>query len=275
MGDRRRFLPEVDTPWRLGRHVNHDPRSLRYKVQPRGVIQSRVWGRHVPVLDQGDLGSCTGNAAVGVLGTEPFYTGLTPVQRQALSEDEAVRLYSQATELDPWDGAYPPEDTGSDGLSVAKAAVRFGYLSGYQHVTSIAAAQSAIQTGPFIVGTNWYEGMFDPTPAGEVKIGGSVAGGHEYECYGYDVAADQWMFWNSWGASWGQRGAFWMSGATLARLLSEDGDATTFVPITQPAPQPQPLAFPDAAWSAFTAHPYSIAKRMAAVAAVDAYRAAL
>jgi hypothetical protein len=275
---RRRFLLEAETPHRLGRHVNHDPRSLRFAVRPSGIVQSRIWQRRIPVLDQGDLGSCTGNATVGVLGTEPYFSALTPVQRQALNEDEAVRLYSQATQLDPWDGAYPPEDTGSDGLSVAKAAVKFGYLSGYQHVTSVAAAQTAIQAGPFIVGTVWLDGMFTPSSSGEVTATGPEAGGHEYECYGYEADADRWLFWNSWGTSWGVGGGFWMSGATFAALLAQQGDATTFVPVTQPAPTPTPApaaAFPTAAWEAFVAHPYSIVKRKAAVAAVDAYRAAL
>jgi len=240
-------VPEQPSnPYRLGRHVHHDPRSLQYTVQPTGVAQTKVWDRKIPVLDQGDLGSCTGNATVGVLGTEPFYTALTPVQRKALDEAEAVRIYSLATQLDPFDGDYPPTDTGSDGLDAAKAAVKLGYLSGYQHITSIAAAQTAILSGPFVVGTNWYEGMFNPTSAGEVKISGAVAGGHEYECFGYNADTDRWMFWNSWGTSWGQSGAFWMSGKTFARLLSEDGDATTFVPVTQPAPQPTPTPGPDA-----------------------------
>jgi hypothetical protein len=173
-----------------------------------------------------------------------------------------VRIYSLATQLDPFDGTYPPDRHRQRWPGRAKAAVKLGYLSGYQHITSVAAAQTAILSGPFVVGTNWYEGMFNPTSAGEVKISGAVAGGHEYECFGYNADTDRWMFWNSWGTSWGQSGAFWMSGATFARLLSEDGDATTFVPITQPAPQPTPApappepgpdSFPAAQYEAFRA----------------------
>lgn len=252
MGDRRQFLPEIETPYRLGRHVNHDPRSLRFAVQPTGVAQTKIWERRIPVLDQGQLGSCTGNATIGVLGTSPYYEQLTPVQRQALNEDEAVRVYSLATQLDPWAGAYPPEDTGSDGLSAAKAAVKLGYLSGYQHITSISAAQTAIIGGPFIVGTVWLDGMFDTTIDGQVRPTGSEAGGHEYECYGYNAELDQWLFWNSWGSRWGVHGSFWMSGPDFASLLAQQGDATTFVPVTQPAPTPTPVADPlaDFPWAA-------------------------
>lgn len=281
MADRREFLPErPDNPYRLGRHVRHDPRSLRYKVQPTGIAQTAIWERKIPVLDQGDLGSCTGNATIGVLGTEPFYSALSPVQRQALTEAEAIRLYSQATQLDPFDGTYPPTDTGSDGLDVAKAAVKFGYLSGYKHITSVAAAQTAIVAGPFIVGSDWFDGMFDPDASGEVQISGAVAGGHEYECFGYQAGADRWHFWNSWGTSWGTRGAFWMSGGTFAELLARDGDATTFIPVTQPAPIPTPdpvsasVAFTPEQFAAITA--WSDAPHMwrKATAAAKAWKAA-
>lgn len=229
---------------RLGRHINWDPRSLRYLVQPTGVVRTQFWSRRIPILDQGNLGSCTGNATVGVLGTEPYYSDLTPVQRQTLNEDEAVRLYSTATQLDDFPGTYPPDDTGSTGLDVAKAAVKLGFLSGYQHITSIAAAQTAIVSGPFIVGTNWYSGMDNPDANGLVHVTGSIRGGHEYECFGYDHEHELWWFCNSWGTSWGKDGTFCYSTDDFAKLLSQQGDATTFVPATQPAPQPQPTPTP-------------------------------
>ncbi|MGZ6776907.1 MAG: hypothetical protein ACXVGF_04490, partial [Blastococcus sp.] len=53
-----------------------------------------------------------------------------------------------------------------------------------------------------------------------------------------------WHFCNSWGESWGDAGRFMYSGADFARLLSEQGDATVLVPITQPAPTPTPTPGP-------------------------------
>ena len=43
---------------RLGRHVLHDPRSLRYAhgVLPKAAIRSVDWVRRAPVFDQGQLG---------------------------------------------------------------------------------------------------------------------------------------------------------------------------------------------------------------------------
>lgn len=234
---KRKIAEDVVPGKRLGRHVRHDPRSLRYLVQPKGTVVSARWERRTPILDQGALGSCTGNAAAGTLGTDPFFStvpGLT------LDENEAVKLYSAATQLDEFPETYPPTDSGSSGLGVAKACQDAGLISGYRHITSLAAAQTAIQTGPFIVGSDWYAGMDDPNGSGVVQATGYLRGGHEYECIGYDASSDLWELVNSWGTSYGVGGHFFYSSATFTRLLAHDGDATVFVPITSPAPTPTP-----------------------------------
>lgn len=282
MSDKTVIVTErVNPQRRLGRHVRHDPRSLRYLVQPAAVPQTKVWERHIPVLDQGDLGSCTGNATVGVLGSAPFYDTIPASLRPLLGEDTAVALYSLATHLDDFPGDYPPQDTGSSGLDVAKAAQQLGYISGYLHITSVAAAQTAILSGPFIVGTVWLSGMDTPDSTGRVHATGIERGGHEYQCIGYHADSDLWEFVNSWGTGWGKAGRFFYSSADFAALLRADGDATTFVPLTQPAPTPAPVpipepepvsnAYPAAAYEAFRAHPYSISKRKAFIAANDAW----
>lgn len=239
----RRLPEQVISGRRLGRHVRHDPRSLSYLVPETATPTTAMWTRRVPVFDQGDLGSCTGNAAAGVLGTDPFYATLPAGLVD--DEGEAVRLYSAATALDDYSGTYPPDDTGSDGLSVAKACQRAGLISGYTHITSVAAAQTAIKTGPFIVGTSWYSSMDEPEADGLVTVGGLVRGGHEYVCDGYDAENDLWWFTNSWGASWGKQGRFCMSSASFARLLAEQGDATVFLPAAAPFPPEPPAPTPD------------------------------
>lgn len=224
---------------RLGRHVNHDPRSLNYQVKPLAALaQSVTWKRDIPVLDQGNLGSCTGNATVGVLGSEPYFA--TMPSSLTLNEDEAVSLYSLATRLDSYTGDYPPTDTGSDGLSVAKAAKTMGLISGYLHCTSIDAVITALQSGPVITGVNWYSGFDNPDSSGHVTLSGSVRGGHEFEIAGVDLQAKLFLAYNSWGPSWGLNGQFTFTFADYTRLLSEQGDATAFVPLTAPPPTPQP-----------------------------------
>jgi hypothetical protein len=242
MADRRYRIDEIPVPGkRLGRSVRHDPRSLAYPVlADNATPETARWERRVPVLEQGDLGSCTGNATVGVLGTDPFYDTLSITR----DEDLAVQVYSFATQLDPFDGQYPPVDTGSDGLSVAKAAQRLGYISGYRHILSIDAAFTAIKAGPFITGTYWLADMDEPDAEGIVRASGAVRGGHEYEVVGYDRGRDLWEFVNSWGDGWGQAGHFFMSTADYVKLLAADGDATVLVPISQPAPTPVPVPAP-------------------------------
>jgi hypothetical protein len=99
-----------------------------------------------------------------------------------------------------------------------------------------------------IVGTNWYESMFYPAADGQVSITSrsSIAGGHEYLIYGVEKngAGYRFLAQNSWGTVWGNSGRFWLSDATLSRLLSEQGDVTQFVPLDKPAPTPTPTPEP-------------------------------
>lgn len=238
---------------RLGRHIRHDPRSLRYQVAAvdPATLTSVRHARQIPVLDQGELGSCTGNAAEGALGTSPLYESLAddrdrPTGDADADEDQAVDLYSLATQLDDYDGEYPPEDTGSDGLSVAKACQQAGLISGYQHATSLNAALTALAQGPVITGVNWYSSFDTPAADGTITIGrhASVRGGHEFVVDELDVERKRVGFTNSWGTSWGVDGRAYMSWDTWGQLLGEDGDVTVFVPITEPAPTPTPTPDP-------------------------------
>lgn len=236
----KRRIHETKVPGKpLGRHVEHDPRSLAYQVQASGALQTVYWDRKIAVLDQGELGSCTGNAVTGALGTTPDFEAL-PASHAALDETFAKSVYSDAEIIDGGKGL-PTEDQGSSGLSVAKVCKNRGLISGYLHATSIAAMNTALQSGPVIVGVNWYEGFDTPDPStGLVKISGSVRGGHEFEVIGYDVTSDTYTAWNSWGASWGLGGRFTFTGATMARLLKEEGDCTQLLPLSVPAPVPTP-----------------------------------
>lgn len=204
---------------RLGRHVEHDPVSRAYAAT-HVPLRSASWTRHGPVFDQGDLGSCTGNALAGALITGPLY-----VQGRDLTEKDAVRLYEEATRLDRIYGHYPPDDTGSSGLAVAKAAKSRGLIAGYRHAFSLSTALAALGAGPVIVGTNWYEG-FDVPKDGQLLLAGEIRGGHEYVLDAVDVAGKFVHMTNSWSAAWGNQGGAILSFETLERLLHEQGDCT-------------------------------------------------
>ncbi len=121
------------------------------------------------------LVNCTGNALVGALMTDPLYRKGS----ETLGEPDAVEIYEKATLLDNVPGSYPPDDTGSSGLAVCKAAKQMGLLSSYRHAFSWTSALRALAQMPIIVGVSWYDSFDEPDARGFVSIGTahrSVAG---------------------------------------------------------------------------------------------------
>lgn len=241
MADRRLQLPEVVVPGqRLGRNINHDQRSLRFQVARAETPATVVWERRLPVLDQGTLGRCVPTSAVGVFGTEPFYSTLPKALNGRLSDALAIEWYRLVTRADPFAGQWEPDDTGSDGLSMGKVLKTLGFISGYEHITSLQSAWAAIKKRPFITGVLWVSGMDNPSSEGIVHATGVVRGGHEFEVAEYNAARGLWGCWNAWTAAWGKGGKFYIPDEDYQKLLEMQGDATSFVPITEPAPIPSP-----------------------------------
>lgn len=210
---------------RLGRHLHFDDRSWNFPVRllKGAAIQTRTWDRPTKPFNQGELGSCTGNGAVGVACTKPC--------RQAglrYTEALAKKVYSHATHADTIVGAWPPKDTGSTVLGAMKALRELGLTKGYRWCFGLDDVLKTLSTlGPVEVGVNWYEGFDKPDAKGLVKIGGAIRGGHAFELLGVD--AEKKLVWgiNSWGSDWGLEGRFALSWKDLDRLLHEDGEAST------------------------------------------------
>jgi hypothetical protein len=218
------FLKEHEGAGRLGRHVEHDPRSLAFSAGT-AAVKSVTHKRHCPAFDQGDLGSCTGNAMAGALMTEPLW-----IPKRKLTEVDAVKLYKVATTLDNIPGKYPPQDTGSSGLAVMKAAVKAGYITGYAHTFSLEQLLGSLVLRPGILGINWYSSFDDPKPDGECRLTptAKVRGGHEVQMFAIDEKKHRVWCFNSWGPTWGgkKNGTFYLSWSTLQKLLDQQGDAT-------------------------------------------------
>lgn len=214
----------------LGRHVEHDPASRGFAAAKAVVLKSVEWTFHGTVLDQGQVGSCTGNAAVDSLMTGPYFDHLGKV----FTEADALSVYELATRIDTIPGSYPPNDTGSSGLAAMKACQLKGWISGYQHAFGLDHALGALQLGPVITGITWYNDMFTPDANGFVSLTGSVAGGHEIAVVGYDSATAAVKCLNSWGAGWGLGGFFWLKASDWGSLLANNGDVTVPVMLKSP-----------------------------------------
>jgi len=210
----------------LGRHIEHDERSKQYPVaRLQGAPKSSNFARHCSPFDQGELGSCTGNAMAGVLMTDPFWQ-----QGRLLTESDAVRLYAEATHLDKIRGNYPPDDTGSSGLAVAKAAKKEGWITSYEHAFGLDHLLHGLSQKPGLLGIYWYTSFDSPLPSGECPLAANatVRGGHEVEMFRLEVENKRVWCYQSWGSTWGGlgNGTFWFSFDTVSHLLSQHGDAT-------------------------------------------------
>lgn len=222
---RERLDEQVVEGMRLGRHVQHDPRSREFVAALAPRVQSVTHNATGLPLNQGNIGSCTANALCGALDSLPNFAGGTP-----LNEQEAVSVYELETKLegDP----YPPNDPGGSGLMVCKAAKQLGLISSYHHAFGIQQALQALVLRPVITGINWYTSFDQPDrQSGLVELapGATIRGGHEIVADEIDADNQLVWFWNSWGTSWGVGGRFCMSFDTWGQLLQQKGDVT--VPI--------------------------------------------
>lgn len=223
---------------RLGRHIHIDDRSAGYPAELASVLRSV---RHVSAglpLDQGNVGSCTGNALCGALNTVPHWASGQPT----LTETDAVAVYSDEEVLEGF-GPYPPNDQGGSGTEVCQAAKNRGWIVRYENPATIAQALFALVPRPVITGVNWYTSFDTPDAQGRVSItpGATVRGGHEFLVDELQVPAgivitqanvagyleQIWLgAFNSWGLGYGLGGRFYFTAATWQQLLEQGGDVT-------------------------------------------------
>jgi hypothetical protein len=209
---------------RLGRHVEHDERSrgFAHLEAPEKELVSVLWPRRSPIFDQGGIGACTGNAIAGAVGTDR----MAGSGREDMNEEWAVRLYTDATQLDDIPGGMPDSDTGSSGLAACKAAKNAGLIDGYRHAFSFNAVLTALLRGPAIVGMTWLSDCDSPDGNGDIDYSGTIRGGHEVLLRGCDLVTRYLWLDNSWGEGWGLGGSFRMSFAAFKIAMAMNGDVT-------------------------------------------------
>lgn len=189
---------------------------------PPTALRRRVWNVN-HLLDQLDTPHC-----IGFGGT---HWGLADPVNDPWTTAEAHALYYRCKVRD----GEPKAENGSTVRSLAEELQAMGRIANYVWCARVdetgtqqgqAVADWLLHQGPVILGTNWYQPMFQPDTNGVVHVGGTNAGGHCYLAHGIDLDLGKVKLAQSWGPSWGvESGHFYMPEADLQRLLDEQGEA--------------------------------------------------
>jgi hypothetical protein len=213
-----------DPPFKLGRLVQFDNRSLGYPIRPllpELAPRSYSW-RCDERLDQGNIGSCVG------MGFS-YDLAARPVEVPGVTEATALQIYHLAQTLDPWSGeAYE----GTSVLAGAKATKQL-FPRAFDSYRWAFGLNDVILTlgyrSPVILGIPWLSNMFNPDSNGIIKATGSQAGGHCILADAVDVTTRYVRMLNSWGRGWGKNGRCWISFDDLDKLLHMEGEALVTV----------------------------------------------
>jgi C1A family cysteine protease len=203
-----------------------------------------------PIVDQGDLGSCTANAWAGALAFLEIKDGLQE-QTGALNFSRLFIYYNERviegtvntdSGAELRDGAKTLAQQGSCyeatwAYDIGKFAVQpptNAYTEGTNHeitqyfsITTLADMKACLDAGfPFVYGFTVYNSFesLSVEVTGVVPMPGSndyTVGGHAVMCLGYNDASQRFICRNSWGTDWGQEGYFtipyaYLSDPTLA-----------------------------------------------------------
>lgn len=170
-------------------------------------------------LDQGSEGACTGFGAAHVLAS-------TPSGQKDITNEVAQQIYHQARREDEWAG----EDYDGSSVNGAMHAARtLGRISSWRWITTQGELLHALSYhGSVEVGSQWFEGMWEPDENGFLHAVGKVIGGHAYCVSGYrrtpfNQSLEYWID-NSWGSNWGLDGGAWLAAVDAHKLWFIGGE---------------------------------------------------
>lgn len=190
-------------------------KQILFPPTPAPSVDGPLWERGA-VLDQGNFGTCVGNAWAG-------WGNAAPIEDH-FGETDARAIYYEATCIG---GAC--DSTGQQGSTTrdgAKAMQKRGKLTAYAFATTTAEVEEWLDShGPVVIGIDWTNAMFSPDPDGTVHYTGPAVGGHEIVIVQDLRSQGKFRCRNSWAASWGLGGDFLLSKSDFAKLLAAGGDA--------------------------------------------------
>ena len=188
-----------------------------------------------PIENQLSIGSCTGNAIVGALeyANRTFKKDLTDLSRLfiyynerviegTINEDAGAIIRDGIKTLVTY-GVCPEKNCKYDMTKFTKSPTKTAYkkalkyrVSSYQSITNLDGMLQCLASGkPFVFGFTVYE-SFETAQMQATglmsmpKSGEKVLGGHAVLAVGYIQSTRMIKCRNSWGASWGINGYFFM-----------------------------------------------------------------
>lgn len=229
-------MPQQNYTWKRDRADSRDHKFVPKLTTLPTNVDLRV--NCSAIENQGNLGSCTGNAIAGIIEflcrrakkntdvsrlfiyyQERVYEGTVGIDSGAYIRDgiKAVNKIGVPTEtLWPYNinrFAVRPSQAAYINAATRKAVA-------YQRCINFSAVKAAIAQGyPVVVGFDVYESFesgtwWQPTGTGIMpypdKNTEMLLGGHAVALVGYNDTTNTFIARNSWGTSWGQQGYFYM-----------------------------------------------------------------
>jgi len=263
-------FPKIQGKSRFGFKYNWkrdlpDQRDLRFstllappeKLPPKCDLRDQC----SPVFNQGQIGSCTGNAMAGALEflelkelkeksnqSEPFVYDpkvFSNISRLFIyynerllegttSEDAGANLRDGIKSLNKWGACretlwnYDPENTFTEPTDNSYQEAQKHKIGSYYKIVGLTEMKQCLAGGfPFAFGFTVYESFESP----EVEKTGimplpesneEVLGGHAVLAVGYDDSTNYLIVRNSWGTNWGQKGYFLMPYDYISKLKLAD-----------------------------------------------------
>lgn len=214
-----------------------DLRDYKLSLQEKVIVKDKVDLSHLcsPVEDQGDLGSCTGNAIVGVLEylnriNKKNNTDLSRLfiyynERAAegtVNEDAGAIIRNGIKSIAEF-GVCPESNCKYDISKFTKKPTKTAYknalrrrISSYSRLSSLDDMIMCLNLGsPFVFGFVVYD-SFETETMSRTSIlpmptsNNNIIGGHAVCAVGYDKTTKLMKIRNSWGPNWGDSGYFYM-----------------------------------------------------------------
>ena len=228
-----------------GRVPHYDPRNENYRVAdalargllPRdvniirkiaramGLRETRSW-RQWMFFNQGAYPACTGYGSATLVAADPVRPKLDKLR--ALNP---MQWYLDNQALDRSEGRNYSE--GATTLAAMKVGQKYGYWSTYRWAYTMAEILPVIHDStPVVVGTNWYESMWDRDSEGiaRIKPGSTNAGGHLWCINGYNPRRGLVRYASTW-----DDGYYFIPVDDLRQLIEDEEGECSVVTETVPA----------------------------------------